>query len=39
MDKNNALERFDNFLMVMDDQLDALEKDANRFGIFLDYSI
>jgi hypothetical protein len=27
-DKKKALEKFDDFLMIMDDQLDALENDA-----------
>jgi hypothetical protein len=39
MDKTAALENFDNFLDIMDDQLDAPEEDAAKFGIALDYSM
>ncbi|NOU22008.1 MAG: hypothetical protein HOO93_09495 [Methyloglobulus sp.] len=38
-DKNTALEKFDDFLLVMDDQLEALENDAESRGIDLDFSV
>lgn len=38
-DKKKALEDFDDFLMIMDEQLDALENDAEARGIKLDFSL
>jgi hypothetical protein len=38
-DKNEALEKFDDFLMIFDDQTDALESDADTRGIKLDFSL
>lgn len=39
IDKKSAQEDFDNFLMVMDDQLEALEEEASKRGIKLDFSL
>jgi hypothetical protein len=38
-DKKKALEDFDDFLMIMDEQLDALENNAEARGIKLDFSL
>jgi hypothetical protein len=38
-DRKAALEKFDDFLMIFDDQTDALENDAEARGIELDFSI
>ena len=38
-DKAQALEKFDEFLMIFDEQTDALENDAANRGIVLDFSI
>jgi len=38
-DKKKALEDFDDFLMIMDEQLDTLENDAEARGIKLDFSL
>ena len=38
-DKKEALEKFDDFLMIFDEQTDALENDAASRGIQLDFSI
>lgn len=37
--KELALEKFDDFLMIFDDQTDALEQDAEARGIELDFSL
>lgn len=39
IDKKTAQEDFDNFLMVMDDQLEALAEEAAKRGIRLDLSL
>jgi hypothetical protein len=39
IDKAEAQETFDQFLMQMDDQLDALGDEANERGVKLDYSL
>lgn len=38
-DREQALEKFDDFLMIFDEQTDALEKDAAARGIDLDFSV
>jgi hypothetical protein len=38
IDKEAAEQKFDDFLMIMDDQLDYLKEEAERRGIFLDSS-
>jgi len=38
-DKKKSLEDFDDFLMIMDEQLDTLENDAEARGIKLDFSL
>jgi len=37
--KRQSLEDFDNFLMVMDDQLEALQEEARRRHLILDFSL
>lgn len=39
IDKKEALDKFDNFLMVMDDQNESLEQEALKLDIELTYSI
>ena len=39
IDLKKAEEDFEDFLMIMDDQLDWLDLEAEKFGIDLDYSI
>jgi len=39
LNKNDALESFDNFLMVMDEQLDALTEEAALYKVDLDFSL
>lgn len=38
LNKKEALDQFDDFLMIMDDQLEALEEEAEKRGIELDCS-
>ena len=38
-DREQALEKFNDFLMIFDEQTDALEKDAAARGIDLDFSV
>lgn len=38
-DKNESIEKFDDFLMIFDEQTDVLEADAASRGIDLDFSI
>jgi hypothetical protein len=39
MDKKQALNKFDEFLMILDEQTDALERDAEANGITLDFTL